>query len=315
VVVKVDSGRAGRMDDREGGDAAGEFAGDGVDGGGAGAGDDVKAGMDPWSHRRGEPRLFAFLWLMYLLVVVLGGIAWLGRSSGLGVGAHRPTVRTLLLMTMIGIAVLWPMVRLSQVAPAWPRWRWVVADMFVVCGPVMLLVWPLSFVSAWPPRVPMVLSAGVVVWTVVIGGLIACGLAGRPVGEGFGLASSGERGVVRVWAGAGWMVVVVGVVLAGPMVREGLVWMGASVPGWVGLCSPMTFVGAVTGRGFEAPPDVLALWTWGTLGWIGVVGVCVWVAAFVRDGSRAAEARRLRLRLKAGVAGGGVGEDDGVASV
>ena len=300
-------------------DRRGDVRDDGIrDGGGGGGGDGGSSTVDPWSHRRGEPRMFAFLWLMYLLVVVLGGIAWLGRSSGLGVGAHRPTVRTLLLMTLIGVAVLWPMVRLSQFAPPWPRWRWVLADVFVVGGPVLLLIWPLSFVSAWPPRVPMVLSAGVVVWTVLVGGLIACGLAGRPVGEGSafvdvgddGDVRTGRRGGVRGWAGTGWMVVVVCVVLAGPMVQEGLVWIGSGVPGWLGLCSPMTMVGAVTGRGFEAPPDVLAVWTWSTLGWIGAVGVCLWIAAFVRDGGRAAEARRLRLRGRSRVAAGADREDD-----
>ena len=158
---------------------------------------------------------------------------------------------------------------------------------------------------------------GVVVWTVLVGGLIACGLAGRPVGEGSAFVdvgddgdSRGRRGGVRGWAGTGWMVVVVCVVLAGPMVQEGLVWIGSGVPGWVGLCSPMTFVGAVTGRGFEAPPDVLAVWTWSTLGWIGAVGVCLWIAAFVRDGGRAAEARRLRLRGRSRVAAGADREDD-----
>jgi hypothetical protein len=74
----------------------------------------------------------------------------------------------------VGIAVLWPMVRLSQ-EPARRPLKAMVLDIIVIVGPVQAVVWPqaLSWMAAWPLEVVLLLDAFLVGWTVLIGGLLA----------------------------------------------------------------------------------------------------------------------------------------------
>src|SRR5437867_4288680 len=69
---------------------------------------------DPWSHRRGEPRLFAFLWTLFLFAAT--GITFMTAVSlgGNSADVMRPATRALLALTGAGVVLLWPMVRLSQ---------------------------------------------------------------------------------------------------------------------------------------------------------------------------------------------------------
>src|SRR5947207_1904454 len=69
---------------------------------------------DPWAHRRGEPRIFAFLWTLFLFAAT--GFTFMAAVSMGGTSADvmRPATRALLAVTAAGVVLIWPMVRLSQ---------------------------------------------------------------------------------------------------------------------------------------------------------------------------------------------------------
>ena len=71
-------------------------------------------GHRDWAHRRREPRGLALLWTVYLMlatVVSLLPMVWAGQLSG---SVYRPAARTMMVLVMFGVVVLWPVWRASQ---------------------------------------------------------------------------------------------------------------------------------------------------------------------------------------------------------
>ena len=118
----------------------------------------VVGSHDPWAHRKGEPRVFALLWAMYLLiaaVLTVFSVRALGypRTSQFVFGGL-----SMLTVAMVGIMLLWPALRLGQATPERPTTA-ALFDLAVVLLPVHAIVWPLSMLTGWP-------------WTVTVGILL-----------------------------------------------------------------------------------------------------------------------------------------------
>lgn len=129
---------------------------------------------DRWAHRRGEPRVFAALWAMYLFgsaVVALGASGMAGLVTA---DVYRPAARLMLGMLAFGIAVVWPMLRLSQEAPERPV-RAFGADLLVVLLPTQVLLWTqaLPWMAAWPVGVVGATTVELGAWALVVSGLLA----------------------------------------------------------------------------------------------------------------------------------------------
>lgn len=129
---------------------------------------------DPWAHRRGEPRVFAFFWTLFLFIAT--GLTFMAAVSlgGTSADVMRPATRALLAVTIAGIVLLWPMVRLSQLADAHPI-SGVLQDLVVVLIPAQAIIWPqwLGWLGRWPLDVVAAVAALFAAWGFLTGGLLA----------------------------------------------------------------------------------------------------------------------------------------------
>jgi hypothetical protein len=228
-----------------------------------------------WSHRRGEPRVIALLWMFFLMGVT--GVMFLSVSEAFYVSPSitRPAARGMILTTMAGLVLLWPAVRLSQ-RPADRPVRSALRDLFVLLIPAQAVVWPhaLRVLADW--QVPVLLASclALAAWGLVIGGLIA-------------LADASPRRRGSVWMGA-----VLAVVFAGPIVSVlfgpgGGVRADLARAGW--MLSPLTSVVEITReRDWTGTLSPIAGAHWRMIGATGCVGAALLLLA----GSRGVASRR-----------------------
>ncbi len=153
---------------------------------------------DRWAHRRTEPRGLAFLWTCYLLAATAISIGQLGRIGLTTYEVYRPSARLLLTFVLLGVAVFWPMVRLSQEAPGRPI-RSFLADAVVVLSPgaAIILSQSLPGMAGWPLEVTLMITLFAVAWSALVCGVL-----------GFAMTSTLPR-----WC---WMVGMVALAAAGP---------------------------------------------------------------------------------------------------
>lgn len=130
---------------------------------------------DRWAHRRGEPRTFAALWLLFLFAAALISLGAGGAMGLMATDVYRASARVLLVLAGVGIGVLWPMVRLSQEAPERP-FQSVLQDVVIVGTPLQALAWPqvLPWMASWPVGIAGAIAAHFAAWVILIGGLLAC---------------------------------------------------------------------------------------------------------------------------------------------
>jgi len=170
-------------------------------------------GDDPWAHRKGEPRPFALLWAMYLLI-----------SAGATIFAVRPITvptqwqfiyacRAMVVMIMIGITVLWPLVRLSQRAPD-RRVFSMVIDALIVLVPASVVLAPMTMLTRWPYEIVVGLGASVWAWGLLVAALVLLGTRAQAhtmralvmvVCLGLGLAGPTLIVLLPMPAGALWL--------------------------------------------------------------------------------------------------------------
>lgn len=158
---------------------------------------------DPWAHRRGEPRTFAFLWAVFLFTATLTTFGKAVAGAGLSHDVIRPAARTLLVITAAGVTFLWPLVRLSQARDRKPL-AGAVQDAVVVLVPVHAIVWPqaLPWLAGWPLPVVALVALSLTAWALVVAGLLAVAQSWRPLAGGaFGPVPAAGR----------WMAGIVGV--------------------------------------------------------------------------------------------------------
>lgn len=220
---------------------------------------------DRWAHRRAEPRPFALLWTVFLLGGALLTVLRAGSARGLDIEAARGPARALLVVVGVGIAVVWPLIRLSQQSPERPV-RAAMQDLFVALCPVQAVLWPLTLIGRWGWDVTLALSVHATAWAMLAGASVALGTAS---------ASAQARTL--------WMLVAV--VLAGGAPALGL---AAAQPGrgvdprWL-TPSPITLPFVLTAApGGLRPAPGPNVWTWaGGVAGLGLVG---WGAAALRTG-------------------------------
>lgn len=139
---------------------------------------------DPWAHRRGEPRVFALLWTVFLLIATMGMLGQVVAGGVLSFDVYRPAARVLLVVSMIGVGVLWPMTRLSQSRPAEGGLAAARRDIAVILLPLQAIIWPQHWLAAWAWWPLAALAAAMVAWVLLIGGGLALALQGLfPRGE------------------------------------------------------------------------------------------------------------------------------------
>lgn len=225
---------------------------------------------DPFAYRRAEPRLFAFFWTVYLLVAVLGAVVWLARAPISGPSAFSPAARTMLVVIAAGVVILWPMTRLSQLAPPRPVVRAMALDLFVILGPAQLVIWPLVFLADWNVKVVAAVAAQLGGWGAIVGGIATVALVRRS-----------QTGTLRAgpWKpGLLWMSVIVFVAVVIPIVIRFL-FTGGHTPEWVGALSPFDFGGSMLGQGLSGPTTAPRPARWAAIAALWAIAGCIWLIA------------------------------------
>jgi len=194
-------------------------------------------GADPWAHRKGEPRPFALLWAMYLMVGALLTIFAVGSLTVPSVSQFQSGCRAMLEVMVVGMCGLWPMTRLSQRFPE-RAGRSLLLDAAVLLIPAQAVMWPMPLLTAWGWDVIAAVDLALIGWTLLVGGLL-------------GLATGTRGSVGRTL----WMGVIVGALGLGPGLMVALARTGrgpaTEALGWL---SPLTVVYRLT----ESPSGVRA---------------------------------------------------------
>ncbi|MBO6512737.1 MAG: hypothetical protein JJ974_02080 [Phycisphaerales bacterium] len=131
--------------------------------------------MIDWSHRKGEPRVFALLWMIFLLTTTALMFARLATGVTISPTVSRPASREMLLIVAIGMSILWPMTRLCQQIPRPSIVMSSVRDLVVVIVPMQAVIWPqrLIVLGGWSSEVVLALSLHMLAWGLVIAGSIS----------------------------------------------------------------------------------------------------------------------------------------------
>jgi hypothetical protein len=250
---------------------------------------------DPWAHRRGEPRIFAFLWTVYLFIATL--IAFMAVLAGPSIAPEvmRPAARLLLLLTAGGMVLLWPMARLSQDPDPHPLGG-AMQDLLVIIIPAQALIWPqmLWWLARWPFDTVLALSLSMLVWGLLTAGLLALAQAGgarldaRAAVDEEAAPQDARGGLL---GNAGWMVLFV-ILAAGGLLASVLEHLAmlrselSSRPLNVGLMlSPLGSVLELTrdvswtGR---STPNPHSGGHWALIGLVGAAAAVAWAAAAAR---------------------------------
>ncbi len=186
-----------------------------------------------WSHRRGEPRVFTLMWMMYLMGSTVIMFSSMAMAYSISPHITRPAAKTMLIIVVLGYSVLWAMVRFSQQQRAWSHVRFTLRDAVVLFFPMQAVIWPqaLPVLAHWPVEVVAAISALSLAWIMILAGVIALGSASIERNHG--------KESVRVL----WMLMVMLIVFLAPLIGS-LQSSGAAIGvdrprvGW--LLSPIT---------------------------------------------------------------------------
>lgn len=254
--------------------------------------------VDPWAHRRGEPRLFAFLWTVYVLLAVGGSILWVAQYASLTQSAYGPAGRIMLVVLTIGVCVLWPMVRLSQVSPKANILGFALADFVVVLLPLQLVLWPLTFLAGWPLNTVLGVAALLSAWAMLVSGLLALVQMRWPIhlesekltGEGPAQATLKHNfATARALKARTWCMIMLLAMILAPLAVKWGIWMVqggrqsdgmmSRTPVWLDMLSPITAISALTGVGLIGPQAPLTAVQWEFIALAFAGGVAFWLAA------------------------------------
>jgi len=226
---------------------------------------------DPWAHRRGEPRVFAFLWTVYVMLAVGGSVLWASRFAALA-SSFGPAARVMLVVLAVGATVLWLMVRLSQASPARAAAAHVLTDCAIILTPVQLVLWPLAVLAGWPLGVVAAIAALMAAWTLLVGGVLAIALGGT---------RASAPGEMVLLARTAWMLVILALVGWAPLVMASLGSASTPAPVWLAPLSPLTAIPALTGKGISGPQVPVTQMEWRAIGGTAIAAGIAWVLAFV----------------------------------
>lgn len=152
---------------------------------------------DRWSHRRGEPRTFAFLWAMFLMFAALVALGVVLTGGIVSLDAYQPLSRGLVVTISVGVLIFWPLLRLSQDVPHEGSLLAIAKDLFIVLVPVQAVVWPQMFLARWSVETVLAMSLALTAWTLVTGAVLVLALR--------------RRGTVRT----GWMMLCIALAIGG----------------------------------------------------------------------------------------------------
>lgn len=237
-------------------------------------------GYDPWAHRKGEPRILALFWAVFLMggamLTIFGA-----RSIGIATNAqYQYGCIAMCLLAGVGIAVLWPMVRLSQRPPIRPT-RAALQDFVALMIPLQAVIWPMPLLTAWAYEVIAAIMLSLVSW-----GVLSCGAIAWGTGSHSGAVRTLWMGLVLMLVGLGPVIWLLNAGLPGPALPEW--WAVTSI-----LTTPTSLV--------SSPGNLTARVTaseWVVLSIPGIGGLGLLIASYWRPSL--VDPTRLDPRLPSG---------------
>lgn len=189
-----------------------------------------------WNHRRGEPRMFTLLWMIYLMGSTVLMFSSMARAYSISPSITRPAAQSMLIMVVLGFSVLWALVRFSQRFSPYihtQHVRFAIRDAIVLFVPMQAVIWPqaMPVLAGWPIEVIAGISVMCFAWMTILAGVIALGSASIQRNNG--------KELFRVL----WMCIVLLIIFGAPIVASiGMIHAGGDVDrprvGW--LLSPVT---------------------------------------------------------------------------
>lgn len=213
---------------------------------------------DPWAHRKGEPRPLALLWSFYLMASALVTLLRVRSLTMPTTEQFAFGCRSMVLMVLVGVALLWPMVRLSQQFPKRAN-RSLLADLVVLLIPVQAVVWPMGLLTHWSIEITGAMAASISAWALMSAGFLACA---------FSRGNSPPR-----WQ---WMSLMALIALASPAVL--VLWPGTISPVVRAMLmqgSPLTVGWALTSAPSGLAP-IMQAWEWCLALAPGAAGLVLW---------------------------------------
>lgn len=134
------------------------------------------AERDPWAHRRGEPRTFAFLWSMFLMFAALVALGVVLTGGIVSLDAYQPLSRGLVVTITVGVLIFWPLIRLSQAVPEEGSILAMLKDLAIVLIPVQAVVWPQMFLARWSLDTLTAMSLALTAWTLLMSAILVIAL-------------------------------------------------------------------------------------------------------------------------------------------
>ncbi len=210
---------------------------------------------DRWAHRRAEPRALAFMWTLYLFFASMLTFAYVGTHGTLSWDVYRPVARLMLVTAAVGIGILWPMVRLSQLPPERRIGRAMFADWIVIVLPLAAVILPQAWLAGWPADVVTAVAAHLASWALLTAGILIIALSGRATPTARSLA----------------MGVCIVLMLAWPITAAIVRGMGEATPTLGDFASPTTAV-------YQLTADHPYRGQWHTVmagQWLSILAACV----------------------------------------
>lgn len=241
---------------------------------------------DRWAHRRGEPRIFAFIWTLFLFTATATIFVFAFSSGTASPEVIRPATRLLLAVMMAGIVLVWPLIRLSQAVDRHPV-TGVVQDLVVVLIPAQAVVWPqwFTWLGKWPFSVIAAVSALSVAWALLAGAMLSLAHSSHLAAA---VRAAPDRAVR--WPAGVWMLAFVALGLAGasPLLLGDIGSPAATDPvpapfraAW--MCSPISAVYELTrDRAWSGVNAAVEPAHWRAIGWVAAASLPLWLAALIR---------------------------------
>lgn len=207
---------------------------------------------DRWAHRRTEPRPFALLWILYLLGAAVIAFGSSGSILQPAADMYRYATQLLFTLAAIGVAIFWPMLRLSQSRPDSPS-RAILMDLVVLLPPLHCVVWPQLFdwMAQWSLPLVAAVAASFTAWAFLIGAFLALALhveSNRSQALSLGHLPRTDRRSL-------WMVAFLALTFFGPACA--LSWPGTRSFEIALVASPVAFVPALLNHAHDLPRSIL----------------------------------------------------------
>ncbi len=210
--------------------------------------------------------------MIFLLVSTLFVFMNLGDPVRVTAEGYRQGARMLITVISIGITVLWPMLRLCQMSAIGGGPVVVVKDLVIMLVPLQAVLWPQAIITGWTVTSVAATAVVTVSWALIVGAMLAVALGKGRATRTFETALDADRKVVPGVERTLWMVSILAVVGAGPMILMCIQAIGGTTSEDLELLLRMS-------SPWTAPWELLSnrIWT----GRHAVVGAAHWRAAWM----------------------------------